>query len=76
VLALEHLVTEIAMCITIIGIPLGVANFKMIPISLFPLGTDIVPSNSPAASEYGRFQGPGTLSAAFDLLPRRAREER
>jgi uncharacterized membrane protein YccF (DUF307 family) len=54
-LALEHLVTGIAMCITIIGIPLGVANFKMIPISLFPLGTEIVPSDSPAAAERGWF---------------------
>ncbi|MFT4186808.1 MAG: YccF domain-containing protein [Micrococcaceae bacterium] len=41
-LALGHLVTGIAMCVTIIGIPLGVASFKMIPISLFPLGTEIV----------------------------------
>jgi uncharacterized membrane protein YccF (DUF307 family) len=30
------------MCITIIGIPLGLANFKLIPVSLTPLGRDIV----------------------------------
>ena len=41
-LALGHLVTGIALCITIIGIPLGLADFKMIPISLLPLGRDIV----------------------------------
>jgi uncharacterized membrane protein YccF (DUF307 family) len=41
-LALMHLLTGIAQCITIIGIPLGLANFKMIPVSLFPLGRDIV----------------------------------
>jgi uncharacterized membrane protein YccF (DUF307 family) len=41
-LALGHLVTGIAQCLTIIGIPLGVANFKLIPISLLPLGRDIV----------------------------------
>ena len=29
--------------VTIIGIPLGLANFKVIPISLFPLGVRIVP---------------------------------
>ena len=41
-LALMHLVTGIALCITIIGIPLGLANFKLIPISLLPLGVQIV----------------------------------
>ena len=44
-LALGHLVTGIALCVTIVGIPLGVANFKLIPISLVPLGKDIVPTN-------------------------------
>jgi uncharacterized membrane protein YccF (DUF307 family) len=42
-LALEHLVTAIAMAITIIGIPLALANLKLIPVSLLPLGKDIVP---------------------------------
>ncbi|QFU85941.1 YccF domain-containing protein [Amycolatopsis sp. YIM 10] len=42
-LAIGHLVTGLALCITIIGIPLGVANFKMIPVSLVPLGKEIVP---------------------------------
>jgi uncharacterized membrane protein YccF (DUF307 family) len=44
-LALAHLVTGIALCITIIGIPLGLANFKLIPISLLPLGVRIVPAD-------------------------------
>jgi uncharacterized membrane protein YccF (DUF307 family) len=43
-LAVGHLVTGIVLCITIIGIPLGLANFKMIPISLLPLGVRIVPA--------------------------------
>ncbi|MBD3942707.1 YccF domain-containing protein [Microbacterium sp. NEAU-LLC] len=42
-LAIGHIVTGIAMCITIIGIPLGIASFKLVPISLMPLGKDIVP---------------------------------
>ena len=50
-LALGHVVTGIAMCLTIIGIPLGLANFMLIPIALFPLGTEIVPSDSQAAAE-------------------------
>ena len=41
-LALGHLITGIAMCITIIGIPLGLANFKLIPVSLTPFGREIV----------------------------------
>jgi uncharacterized membrane protein YccF (DUF307 family) len=56
-LALGHLVTGVAMCLTIIGIPLGLANFKLIPISLLPLGVEIVPSNRPyrAMSTYRRY---------------------
>ncbi len=44
-LALAHLVTGIALCLTIIGIPLGLANFKLIPVSLLPLGREIVPTD-------------------------------
>jgi uncharacterized membrane protein YccF (DUF307 family) len=44
-LALGHLTAGILLCITIIGIPLGLANFKLIPISLIPLGVRIVPSD-------------------------------
>ncbi|WP_053718633.1 YccF domain-containing protein [Saccharothrix sp. NRRL B-16348] len=41
-LAIGHLVTGVLLCVTIIGIPLGVANFKMVPVSLMPLGKEIV----------------------------------
>jgi uncharacterized membrane protein YccF (DUF307 family) len=41
-LALGHIVSAIAQFITIIGIPLGVANLKLVPVSLFPLGHEIV----------------------------------
>jgi uncharacterized membrane protein YccF (DUF307 family) len=44
-LALGHLTAGITLCLTIIGIPLGLANFKLIPISLLPLGVQIVPSD-------------------------------
>ena len=37
-----HVVTGIAMCLTVIGIPLGLANFKLVPVSLLPLGKDVV----------------------------------
>ena len=45
-LALAHAATAVAQAITIIGIPLAIANLKMIPISLVPYGKRIVPSAS------------------------------
>jgi len=48
-LAIGHVITGIALCVTIIGIPLGLANFKLIPVSLRPLGVDIVSTDDPRA---------------------------
>lgn len=45
-LALGHLVTGLLLCVTIIGIPFGIANFKLIPVSLLPLGQRVVPIGS------------------------------
>ena len=58
-LALAHLITGIAQCITIIGIPLGLANFKLIPVSLWPLGRRSSPST--------RRAGWGTRASASRL---------
>jgi uncharacterized membrane protein YccF (DUF307 family) len=44
-LALGHLVSAIAMAITIVGIPLALADLKLIPVSLVPLGKEIVPTD-------------------------------
>jgi uncharacterized membrane protein YccF (DUF307 family) len=44
-LALGHLVAGVALCLTIIGIPLGLASFKIIPITLLPLGVRIIPTD-------------------------------
>ncbi|MFF8913513.1 YccF domain-containing protein [Streptomyces sp. NPDC015032] len=41
-LALGHLLTSIPLFVSIIGIPFGWANLKMIPISLMPLGREVV----------------------------------
>jgi uncharacterized membrane protein YccF (DUF307 family) len=41
-LALGHLITGILLCLTIIGIPLGVASFKMAGGALVPFGKEIV----------------------------------
>jgi uncharacterized membrane protein YccF (DUF307 family) len=41
-LILLHIVTGVLLCLTIIGIPLGLANFKLIPVTFRPFGRDIV----------------------------------
>ena len=41
-LALSHVITGVALCITVIGIPFGVANFKLVPAALWPLGREVV----------------------------------
>jgi uncharacterized membrane protein YccF (DUF307 family) len=41
-LALGHLTAGIALCLTIIGIPMAIANLKLIPVTLLPLGKEIV----------------------------------
>jgi uncharacterized membrane protein YccF (DUF307 family) len=41
-MGLAYLLAGLVSCITIIGIPLAIANLKMIPVSLMPLGKDIV----------------------------------
>jgi len=43
-IAIAHIVSGVALCITIIGIPFGIANFKMVPVALAPLGKEIVPT--------------------------------
>lgn len=45
-LAIGNIVSAFAMAITIIGIPLALANLKLIPVSLMPLGKEIVPVDS------------------------------
>ena len=43
-LALAHILAGVAQCVTIIGIPFGVANFKLVPAALWPLGQEVVPA--------------------------------
>jgi uncharacterized membrane protein YccF (DUF307 family) len=51
-LALAHLFTGLLLCLTIIGIPFGVASFKMAGLAIAPLGKDVVPLE--AARRYER----------------------
>ena len=52
-MALAHLVAGLLLFITIIGIPFGVASWKMIPLALFPLGRQVVPIDSVRHDPYG-----------------------
>jgi uncharacterized membrane protein YccF (DUF307 family) len=54
-LAIGHLITGALLCLTVIGIPLGLANFKLIPVSLLPMGREIV------SLEQARAQGLATI---------------
>ena len=42
-LCLTHIMAGIAQCVTIIGIPVGIANFKIAAIALWPVGRRVVP---------------------------------
>jgi uncharacterized membrane protein YccF (DUF307 family) len=52
-LAIAHLVAGLLLCVTIIGIPLGLACWKMIPLALLPLGRQVVPVDAVARDPYG-----------------------
>ena len=47
-LAIGHVLTAFAQAITIIGIPLAIANLKLIPITCFPFGKMVI--DDPTAS--------------------------
>lgn len=44
-LAIDHVLTALLLAVTIIGIPLAIANIKMIPLACFPFGKQIVSSD-------------------------------
>jgi uncharacterized membrane protein YccF (DUF307 family) len=46
-LAVIHVVAGIGFCRTIIGIPFGVASFKLAAVGLFPLGKQVVETDPP-----------------------------
>lgn len=52
-LALMHIIAGVGLCLTIIGIPFGIANFKLVPAAFWPLGREVV------EVEELRFKGTG-----------------
>jgi uncharacterized membrane protein YccF (DUF307 family) len=49
-MAIAHLVLGLLLCLTIIGIPLGIGNFKLAAVAIAPLGKEIVPTSDPRAA--------------------------
>jgi inner membrane component-like transport protein len=49
-LALLHLGSALLLAITIIGLPLAVANVKLVPVALWPFGREIVRSADVSAA--------------------------
>ena len=45
-LAIAQVITGVLLCCTIVGIPLGIASFKMAGLAIAPLGKEIVPIDS------------------------------
>jgi uncharacterized membrane protein YccF (DUF307 family) len=49
-IAAAHLVLGLLLCLTIIGIPLGLGNFKLAAVAVAPLGKVIVSTRDPRAA--------------------------
>jgi uncharacterized membrane protein YccF (DUF307 family) len=49
-MAIGHVISGALLCLTIIGIPLGIGNFKLAAVAIAPLGKEIVPTSDPRAS--------------------------
>lgn len=44
IIAFMHLICGIFLCVTILGIPLGIQHFKLMGLAVAPFGAEIVPS--------------------------------
>ncbi|AIX74217.1 MAG: YccF domain-containing protein [Mixta calida] len=49
-LCISHIMVGIAQCISIIGIPVGIANFKLAAIALWPVGRRVVSTEEARAA--------------------------
>ncbi|MFL5868550.1 MAG: YccF domain-containing protein [Thermoleophilaceae bacterium] len=52
-IALGHLVTALALAVTIIGLPLAWANVKLVPVALWPFGREIVSADDVSVAAFG-----------------------
>ena len=49
-MAIAHLLLGLLLCLTVVGIPLGLGNFKLAAVALAPLGKEIVSRRDPRAA--------------------------
>ena len=49
-IAIQHVLAGVVFCITVIGIPLGIASFKLAGVALTPFGRERVPTDRPASA--------------------------
>lgn len=49
-MAIAHVLLGVALCLTVVGIPLGLGNFKLAVVALAPLGKEIVSTRDPRAA--------------------------
>ena len=49
-MAIAHLVLGVLLCLTVVGIPLGLGNFKLAAVAIAPLGKEIVSTGDPRAA--------------------------
>jgi uncharacterized membrane protein YccF (DUF307 family) len=52
-LALSHIVAAVGLCVTLIGIPFGIAHFKLVPAAFWPLGRQVVEVGDPVLPRTG-----------------------
>ncbi len=49
-IAIAHVLPGLILCLTIVGIPLGLGNFKLAAVAIAPLGKEIVSTSDPRAA--------------------------
>ena len=49
-IAVAHIFLGLILCLTIVGIPLGLGNFKLAAVAMAPLGKEIVSTSDPRAA--------------------------
>ena len=60
-LAIGHVIAGVLLCMTVVGIPMGIACFKMAGLALAPFGKQIVPVGSAPTTGAGNYLPPPTL---------------
>jgi uncharacterized membrane protein YccF (DUF307 family) len=63
-MAVAHVVAGVLLCLTIIGIPLGLACFKLVPLALLPFGNEVVSVDALRHGAAVAYAGPRSLGDA------------